>query len=350
MAMSGESTLQRGDSGEEVTHLQELMRDAGFWQGDTNGTFDDDLEQAVQTMQGAVSLPQTGVVDEDTWSALEQRSQSAQQPAQTDGSADTGQPVAQQDQGDQQTDTPTTTATDATSDTAAGTATDTSNHPTLSKGDDNSGWVQYLQQVMQHVGYWNGAVDGTFGDDLEQAVQTLQTGNGLPQSGVVDTDTWSLLDRLQQPPAAAESDQQVDTMTRTATDTTSGSGDPATGGDSTAEYDPEAWNTFLAQNGPHWSGDDTTWEHFRTWFADQAGRQGLADPAAGFLTYVESQQDKTAAFAAYGVTIATSTSPGDGAGSQPLQTPDPSTFPETKPGDTGEWVAYLDAMLTSNGY
>lgn len=119
-------------------------------------------------------------------------------------------------------------------------------------------------------------------------------------------------------------------------------------------YDEGVWQSFLSQNGPYWNGEDTAWDQFRTWFLYQADQQQLTEPAAGFIAYVEGQQDKRSAFAQYGIQIATSTvdpsdtgSNSDGAAQQ---TPDVSTFPEIRPGDSGEWVDYLDTMLRSNGF
>jgi len=174
--MSDEPTLEKGISSEWVAYLQGLMQVDGFWQGDTNGTFDDDLEQAVQTLQDDLGLPRTGVVDADTWFALQQRTQSTQQPAQA---------AVQQEQ------------------VQSGNLAEAVGNPTLRKGT-SSEWVQYLQAVMQHVGYWNGATDGVFTDELEQAVRTLQGRSGLPRSGVVDADTWSLLDTLSHQPTTAQ--------------------------------------------------------------------------------------------------------------------------------------------------
>ena len=225
-----------------------------------------------------------------------------------------------------------------------------SDEPTLQKGD-SGGWVEHLQELMRTVGFWQDYANGTFDDDLEQAVQTSQENLGLEQTGVVDEYTWSALQQraesTQQPAAQEQGDQQTDTSGQRASD---GDSDPASTG-----YDPDAWTAFLNENGPRWNGDDSVWEQFRDWFAYVAGQQGLADPAEGFLTYVEGQQDKVAAFAAYGVTITPSTDTGSvgggaGADAEPSQAPDVSTFPETKPGDSGEWVDYLDTMLTSNGF
>lgn len=182
--MSGEPTLEKGVSSEWVVYLQEMLRESGYWQGDTNGDFDDDLEQAVQAAQDNLNLTRTGVVDDETWSALEQLAPSVQQPAQSNGSADTGQSSTQQDQDNQQ------------STTSAAETTNTTDYPTLQKGI-SSEWVTYLQQVLEALGYWTGAVDGSFGDELEQVVQTLQAGNSLAQTGIVDGQTWDLLANLQ---------------------------------------------------------------------------------------------------------------------------------------------------------
>jgi hypothetical protein len=107
-------------------------------------------------------------------------------------------------------------------------------------------------------------------------------------------------------------------------------------------YDESAWQGFLGEHGVRWNGEDAAWQQFRTWFLYEAGQRNLTEPATGFITYVESMSDKAAAFAQYGVHIA-GHAPHD-------QAPDVSAFPETKHGDSGEWVTYLDAMLTSNGF
>jgi peptidoglycan hydrolase-like protein with peptidoglycan-binding domain len=71
-----------------------------------------------------------------------------------------------------------------------------SGEPTVEKGI-SSEWVQYLQQIMQLVTAWSDAIDGLFGDELEQAVRALQDGNSLPQTDVVDGQTWDLLTNRQ---------------------------------------------------------------------------------------------------------------------------------------------------------
>ena len=64
--------------------------------------------------------------------------------------------------------------------------------PQLEKGQSGE-WIQYLQQMLQQAGYWGGAVDGEFGDDLEQAVIQFQSSNGLAADGIVGPMTWATL-------------------------------------------------------------------------------------------------------------------------------------------------------------
>jgi hypothetical protein len=106
-------------------------------------------------------------------------------------------------------------------------------------------------------------------------------------------------------------------------------------------YDEQAWQTFLVEHGARWDGTADAWDQFRTWFLYEAEQHQLAAPATGFITYAESQQDKTAVFAQYQVPLAA-------AEQQPAT--NAGAFPKTRHGDSGEWVEYLDAMLTHNGF
>ncbi|MCA1656044.1 MAG: hypothetical protein LC635_06370 [Pseudonocardiaceae bacterium] len=103
-------------------------------------------------------------------------------------------------------------------------------------------------------------------------------------------------------------------------------------------YEEAGWNAFLAANGPRWNGTDDSWTQFREWFAYEAAQQGFGEPANAFLTYAESEGDKAAVFAQYGIQVSG------------RNEADPGAYPALKEGDTGEWVDYLDAMLTSKGF
>jgi hypothetical protein len=86
--------------------------------------------------------------------------------------------------------------------------------------------------------------------------------------------------------------------------------------DEAAGYDEQAWQAYLAENGPQWDGTEDSWEQFRQWFGYYAGERGLSTPATAFLDYLTPQPaaDRIATFAQYGVMITPPQAAGDGAG------------------------------------
>ena len=62
--------LRRGDSGEEVTALQQMLWDTGFIFEEPDGVFGGNTEKAVKWFQKYALLKQTGVVDDRTIDSL----------------------------------------------------------------------------------------------------------------------------------------------------------------------------------------------------------------------------------------------------------------------------------------
>jgi len=177
-ASNGNPMLRKGDSGEWVTYLQQLLQDAEHWAGAVDGAFGHETEQAVRRLQHSNGLAQDGIVGAHSWDLLD-RLQHQQQAPTAQGSHQAGAAVTGSGPGD---------------------------YPTLRRGASGE-WVTYLQQVMQSIGHWPGAVDGEFGDGLEQAVKTVQHGNALMQNGVVDDALWQVLNRLLQSSSGSGSGQ-----------------------------------------------------------------------------------------------------------------------------------------------
>lgn len=67
--------------------------------------------------------------------------------------------------------------------------------PELRHGHYNRDQVAYLQQTLEYLGYELGTADGDFGDRTLAAVKQFQRDNGITDTGVVDHETWSALDR-----------------------------------------------------------------------------------------------------------------------------------------------------------
>jgi len=81
---------------------------------------------------------------------------------------------------------------------------DTSGFPTLYRHDDDSepasGWVTYLQSMLQVNGQDPGTVDGKFGPITGAAVVAFQSANGCTPDEVVGNQTWGALHGQQVPP------------------------------------------------------------------------------------------------------------------------------------------------------
>ncbi|GAB3078890.1 hypothetical protein GCM10027053_49010 [Intrasporangium mesophilum] len=114
-----------------------------YWPGAISGVYDAALRQGVLAFQRDQSLPESGVVDERTWSRL-----------------------------------------------VALTAT-----PTRLKEGASGYAVKDLMVRLRLVkaSYWTYAVSGYFGWTLTQRVRTFQLDQNLPQSAVLDTRTWTRL-------------------------------------------------------------------------------------------------------------------------------------------------------------
>lgn len=69
--LGGHPTLKKGDTGEAVRHLQCVLHEVYRYQTvPVNGSFEVITEASVKHLQKQFSLPETGVVDAATWTAL----------------------------------------------------------------------------------------------------------------------------------------------------------------------------------------------------------------------------------------------------------------------------------------
>jgi len=117
--------------------LQQDLRDAGYYKGDVDGIYGPKTTQAVEDLQKAHDLPITGTVDQATILAL---------------------------QGD-----------------------------LVAKGHDAAKQQMVttvrVQQTLQVLGFWDGAVDGVWTDELTDAVKEFQAALGVAPTGEIDSET-----------------------------------------------------------------------------------------------------------------------------------------------------------------
>ncbi len=123
--------------------LQQALADTGYYEGKVDGIYGPKTVDAVQALQKANGLPQTGTVDKATEQAL--RSELAAK----------GGAAAQAE----------------TASTAA------------------------LQQTLKLAGYWDGPVDGQWTDALTDALSELQADLGVKVTGTVDAATIAAFEK-----------------------------------------------------------------------------------------------------------------------------------------------------------
>ena len=123
--------------------LQQALADAGYYDDKVDGIYGPKTVAAVEALQKANGLPQTGTLDKATEKAL--RSELAAK----------GGAAAQEE----------------TASTAA------------------------VQQTLKLAGYWDGPVDGVWTDELTTALEKLQKDLGVKVTGTVDAATVAALEK-----------------------------------------------------------------------------------------------------------------------------------------------------------
>jgi hypothetical protein len=78
--------------------------------------------------------------------------------------------------------------------------------PELKQGDQGE-WVRYLQQKLQALDFYTGAIDGWFGPVTEGAVKRLQQAGGQSEDGVMTAAAWHVLEATDTSPQTGEAEQ-----------------------------------------------------------------------------------------------------------------------------------------------
>lgn len=143
------STLRRNNKGLEVEYLQFRLREWGYFRQNVTGIFGADTENAVKRFQQNSDIFPTGVVDGQTWDAIERKP-----------------------------NTPRTSQR--------------CNRPTLQPGAEGED-VRELQQRLYDLGYLKIRPSSYFGQATKQALIRYQQQQDLPATGTVNARTWEAL-------------------------------------------------------------------------------------------------------------------------------------------------------------
>ena len=158
----GYATLHMGDSGEPVKKMQNALKKAKYYNGQADGQFGVSTFEAVRAFQAANGLRVDGVAGSSTLERL---------------------------YGVKPTATPT--AKTVTNPPVYRTVTNPpvgSSYITLRMGDSGAPVTQ-LQNALKKAKYFNGKVNGKFGQTTYEAVLAFQKANGLRQNGIANDAT-----------------------------------------------------------------------------------------------------------------------------------------------------------------
>ena len=141
---TGYITLENGSSGDQVTALQKRLKETGYYNGNVDGKFGDSTEAAVRAFQMRNNLTVDGKAGPATQRVL---------------------------YGSKSNIT----------------------YPSMRQGEESSS-VKNLQYTLYELGYYDGAIDGKYGQTTADAVRAFQIQNKIsPVDGVAGSKTLSRL-------------------------------------------------------------------------------------------------------------------------------------------------------------
>lgn len=145
-------TLRPGTTSGQVLTLQKKLKELGYYSGSLNGTYNSATKSAVKAFQKKQGLDQDGIAGPKTLKALMKA--------------------------------------------------DTSDNDTLRPGDTGSD-VKSLQRKLKELNYYDGSIDGDYGDATKKAVKAFQRKMGLTQDGIAGPATLKALNNADQSDAAS---------------------------------------------------------------------------------------------------------------------------------------------------
>ena len=160
--------MLEGTTGEEVSRLQNNLKNLGYYNGDITGTFDVATGTAVQAFQRDNNMLPTGIVNQKTWELIEEKLSSR---------SDVDDFIRQQKR--------------------------VLERPTIRLGDSGED-VGDLQNYLKQLSYYNGPIDNNFDSETNKAVRAFQNNNKLTVDGIVGRNTWSALVNLYSPLAICD--------------------------------------------------------------------------------------------------------------------------------------------------
>jgi peptidoglycan hydrolase-like protein with peptidoglycan-binding domain len=202
VANSALALMQLGDTGSQVETLQRRLQELGYFDGPITGYYGELTADAVQEFQRSNGLSVDGIVGSQTESALQLPSSSDfSQSRSTLPPVPTTQNQATAPDSEFARNNQRFPQTNRSSEFARNNQrfpqTNRSQDFPIQRGDIGDRIVQ-LQQQLQTLGYYDGFINGIFDARVEEAVEAFQQDKNLSDTGKVNSETQTALNRAQQ--------------------------------------------------------------------------------------------------------------------------------------------------------
>ena len=173
--------MRIGDNNSDVKKLQKALKILGYYDGDIDGDYGKGTTAAVNAYQEDHKLEADGVAGRSTVKSIFGSCASTSMNAELNGSSS----------GKRSTSNTSSSSTSKykTVDSIA----DIGSAPSPTKEGSSGTDVVKLQQALEYLGYYDGAIDGDYGSGTVAAVKKFQTKRGLKADGVAGVGTLKVI-------------------------------------------------------------------------------------------------------------------------------------------------------------
>lgn len=181
------------------------------------------------------------------------------------------------------------------------------------KSNPERAWNDVRAYLLERLGLRD-STDRPFTDDLFRQFDEMREDDRrvlLDDTDKLTTFAYEIAQKYAEEPPAQHNTQQT----------------PAP--ENPAQYDANAWQAFLVENGTRWNGTAESWSQFEKWIRYEADKRGLGYPATGLFEYLASQSvsGRIATLKQYGVPITAPVAPQPA--QQTAQPPEPVEFTDS---------------------
>lgn len=213
MSFAYATDIVRGQSGNDVVVLQEMLVNQGYLIDKVDGIFGNNTEYAVKGFQKAQKLPITGKVDEKTLSAIKQNEKNF-----------TKKRVIKEGKSLKVvTDRSNNVSRNLLEGRSRIIEQEVNQNTDVYKYGDRGNHIKKLQEKLSINGFSTNGVDGIFGQGTVSAVKNFQLSHKIKSTGVIDKITRQLIEESPGRPTKYKNVLEVEASAYSAYDPGNGS-------------------------------------------------------------------------------------------------------------------------------